>query len=210
MNTSWCWWSLVSATLRCAGGREPELPPSSRSRSWVSVCERESTYADYYVPAPGSMLVYRGRILSPALSPSLHPNPTLTQAPADAAGAAAAAAAAAPHTASVVVVTVKSCTGLRPRVGGNSTVVPYVSYQFPGFPVHDTTFARGCVSPPIASPPIAQRCLPVLTRNEPQVKRRHASECQRSELHSALRLVKPAPSPLSLHPVESLFTAPQV
>ena len=175
MNTSWCWWPLVSATLRGAGGREPELPPSSRSRSWVSVCERESTYADYYVTAPGSMLVYRGRILSPALSPSLHPNPTLTQAPADAAGAAAAAAAAAPHTASVVVVTVKSCTGLRPRVGGNSTVVPYVSYQFPGFPVHDTTFARGCVSPPIASPPIAQRCLPVLTRNEPQVKRRHAS-----------------------------------
>lgn len=29
------------------------------------------------------------------------------------------------------------------QVGGDNTVVPYVSYQFPGFPVHDTHFARG-------------------------------------------------------------------
>lgn len=43
-----------------------------------------------------------------------------------------------------MVVTVKGCTALRPRVGGNATLTPYVSYQFPGFPVHDTPFGRGC------------------------------------------------------------------
>ena len=58
--------------------------------------------------------------------------------------AAVAAAAASPASCSTVYVTIDSarglCSGRAPRGAG---LVPYCSYGFPGYPVHDTPFAAG-------------------------------------------------------------------
>eukprot|EP00959_Pyramimonas_sp_CCMP1952_P253058 5286425-Pyramimonas_sp.AAC.1 len=48
----------------------------------------------------------------------------------------------APQTAAAVRFEVLRCAALKPRHGARHCT-PYVSYQFPGFPVHDTHFARG-------------------------------------------------------------------